>query len=155
MIICKSCKNYIEDSFLSCDQCKELTDLYSANSANLKYEDGRDIQLKPVHSMAIRMLQMQLKRLEKEMKETFKNGKYSEYYTKQLKELTYTIEKLIKEGRALEREQKNRVDNMTLNDKLQIFLRFVSSLPPEMKAEVQQAVFRIVNGKAEGGNQKL
>lgn len=154
MILCVKCSNYVEDSGLSCKFCQDLTSELDKVREYITFEESTTMDLRPAHSMALKLARMQLKRLEYQMERDYKKDGYSEYTTKQLKELVYTVEKLIKEGRALDKEQRQRADSMSLSDKIKHLLKFVTKLPEEKKREFLEETFKIVNGKAKAKNKK-
>jgi hypothetical protein len=149
MIKCRCCKGLFDDVDSACSICKNFKREWQVFRNNIEIEefDGSlEVQLKPVHQIALRLLREQMRRLEKEIMET-PTKIYNENHSNQLMKMANMSEKIIKEGRALEKQERLEAKNLSADQKIELLIKFVSKLPADKQLKVQQEIFKVVNGE--------
>jgi hypothetical protein len=149
MIKCRCCKGLFDDKDSRCSICKSFKREWQEFRDNIEieeYDGSLEVQLKPVHQQTMRMIKELQKRLEKEIFDAPVKV-YNDAHASQLKKMTEMVEKVIKEGRALEKQERAEAQNLSLDKKIELLVKFVEKLPSEKQAKVQAEIFKAVNGK--------
>jgi hypothetical protein len=137
MFICRLCKKDLRED-KGCEMCESLRKNLKDASPNLEWPDEyKDpISLKAVNQQVVRLIKESLRRLEGEMGAAFGKNLYNSDHTYQLLQLTRAMEGAIKEGRALDKESKEKADNLSLKERMELVIRFYDKLSIENKVEL-------------------
>lgn len=100
------------------------------------------VDLLAMSNKSIKLLELSLDRLEREMTESV-GGRSGHYYAPHAKEacqLGRTLSFMLAEARKLEDRDASLVKNMTFSQKVELFMEFLAELPPEFQHQVAERV---------------
>lgn len=100
---------------------------------------------------SIRLLQMNLDRLEKEMTESV-GGRTGHYYAphgKESAQLAKALAVILGEARKIEDREAKRVAQMTFSERVELFMEFIHQLPMEHQRAVAAKVAMLLEGDSE------
>jgi hypothetical protein len=101
-----------------------------------------EVELRGFNQQALRILQVHQDRLEAELEN--REG-WDEALSKETAVLAKAHAVLLKEGRAIEKEYKQRADSMSMEDRCQVMVKFFKGLPPEYQRRLHQELATIYN----------
>lgn len=112
---------------------------------------GEDVSLQGMAQKSIRLLQLNLDRLEKEMTQSL-GGKSGHYYAEHGREaaaLAKALATILGEARKIEDREARKVAQMTFSERIELWKEWFAQLPQEHQRTVAMHMARALEGETE------